>query len=40
MLALVPTTPTLKGRLAMKYGLLWFLGIPIPVLIVLYLMFH
>ncbi|HSY20649.1 MAG TPA: hypothetical protein VK841_00950 [Polyangiaceae bacterium] len=24
----------------MKYGLLWLLGVPIPVLIVLYLMFH
>ena len=24
----------------MKYGLLWFLGVPIPVLIVIYLMFH
>jgi hypothetical protein len=25
---------------AMKYGLLWLLGVPIPVLIVLYLLFH
>lgn len=24
----------------MKYGLLWLLGVPIPVLIVLYLLFH
>jgi hypothetical protein len=24
----------------MKYGLLWLLGIPIPVLIVVYLLFH
>jgi hypothetical protein len=24
----------------MKYGLLWLLGVPIPVLIVIYLMFH
>jgi hypothetical protein len=26
--------------LFMKYGLLWLLGVPIPVLIVIYLMFH
>jgi len=25
---------------AMKYGLLWLLGVPIPVLIVLYFLFH
>jgi hypothetical protein len=25
---------------SMKYGLLWLLGVPIPVLIVIYLMFH
>jgi len=24
----------------LKYGLLWLIGIPIPVLIVLYLLFH
>jgi len=24
----------------MKYGLLWLLGVPIPVLIIVYLMFH
>jgi len=24
----------------MKYGLLWLLGIPIPILILLYLFFH
>jgi len=24
----------------MRYALLWLLGVPIPVLIVLYLMFH
>ncbi len=24
----------------MKYGLLWLLGVPIPVLIVLYLLFN
>ena len=24
----------------MKYGVLWLLGVPIPVLIVLYLLFH
>ncbi len=24
----------------MKYGLLWLLGVPVPVLIVIYLMFH
>jgi hypothetical protein len=27
-------------RALMKYGLLWLLGVPIPVLIVLYLLFH
>jgi hypothetical protein len=25
---------------SMKYGLLWLLGVPIPVLIIVYLMFH
>jgi hypothetical protein len=25
---------------AMKYGLLWLIGVPIPVLIVIYLLFH
>jgi hypothetical protein len=24
----------------MKYGLLWLLGVPIPVLIIIYLLFH
>jgi len=24
----------------MRYALLWFLGVPIPVLIVVYLLFH
>jgi hypothetical protein len=24
----------------MKYGLLWLIGVPIPVLIVLFLLFH
>ena len=28
------------GRQIMKYGILWLLGIPIPVLIILYLVFH
>lgn len=27
-------------EVAMKYGLLWLLGVPIPVLIIIYLMFH
>jgi hypothetical protein len=31
---------TIPGRDAMKYGLLWLLGVPIPVLIVLYFLFH
>jgi hypothetical protein len=31
---------TLGAHPMMKYGLLWFLGVPIPVLIVLYLLFH
>jgi hypothetical protein len=30
--------PTWEGK--MRYALLWLLGIPIPVLIVLYLLFH
>jgi hypothetical protein len=25
---------------SMKYGLLWLVGVPIPVLVVLYLLFH
>jgi hypothetical protein len=29
-----------KGRTMAKYGLLWLLGIPIPILIILYLFFH
>jgi len=24
----------------MKYGLLWLIGVPIPVLLVIYLIFH
>jgi hypothetical protein len=28
------------GGIDMKYGLLWLIGIPIPVLVVLYLVFH
>jgi len=24
----------------MKYGLLWLLGVPLPVLLVIYLLFH
>jgi hypothetical protein len=28
------------GGAAMKYGLFWLLGVPIPVLIVAYLIFH
>jgi len=24
----------------MKYGLLWLLGVPIPILIVIYFLFH
>jgi len=24
----------------MRYGILWLLGVPIPVLIIIYLMFH
>jgi len=24
----------------MRYGILWLLGVPIPVLIIVYLMFH
>jgi hypothetical protein len=24
----------------MKYGILWLLGIPLPVILILYLMFH
>jgi hypothetical protein len=29
-----------RRRLAMKYGLLWLLGVPIPVLIVIWFLFH
>jgi hypothetical protein len=29
-----------RERAIMKYGLLWLLGVPIPVLIVLYLIFQ
>ncbi|MDZ5648097.1 hypothetical protein [Nitrospirillum sp. BR 11828] len=25
---------------AMRYGLLWLLGVPLPVLIIIYLIFH
>jgi hypothetical protein len=31
--------PPLKGQL-MRYGLLWLLGVPIPLLIVIWLLFH
>jgi len=24
----------------MRYGILWLLGVPIPVLIIIYLLFH
>lgn len=33
-------SPVIVSEDAMKYGLLWLLGVPIPVLIVLYLLFH
>ena len=29
-----------RETISMKYALLWLLGIPIPVLIVLYFVFH
>lgn len=32
--------PAEVGEFAMKYGLLWLVGVPIPVLIVLYFLFH
>jgi hypothetical protein len=28
------------SRVTMRYGILWLLGVPIPVLIIIYLMFH
>jgi fatty acid desaturase len=28
------------GGASMKYGMLWLLGVPIPVLILIYFMFH
>jgi hypothetical protein len=31
---------TLRREAGMKYLLLWVLGIPIPILIVVYLLFH
>jgi hypothetical protein len=31
--------PPLKGQL-MRYALLWLLGVPIPLLIVIWLLFH
>jgi hypothetical protein len=32
--------PVQKRSTSMRYALLWLLGIPIPVLIVVYLLFH
>jgi len=29
-----------EREVSMKYGLLWLLGVPIPVLIIVYLLFH
>jgi len=34
------TNPPAKGGREVRYVILWLLGIPIPVLIILYLIFH
>ena len=31
---------TYKAESIMRYGLLWLLGVPIPILIVIWLLFH
>jgi hypothetical protein len=38
--ALLVGRPRLLSEVSMRYALLWLLGVPIPVLIVVYLMFH
>jgi hypothetical protein len=36
----VASLPHRTGEVHMRYALLWLIGVPIPVLVVLYLLFH